>query len=163
MTAENMIGMIHQISSPKPETPAWLVWLLIGVAVAMIVGIEVLHSYTTYHTVRTAIQRIFRGEELDDVNIAFKGVQPEELCTPLSKNTLQRIRQCRNAAATVTLLSPPLFNVMRLEVRYDAQGTGADVHETAQLEVSFYHGRSIFAPVCIEGVSLITPDPEDAE
>lgn len=168
MSAENAYQFITSVYAPKPETPQWLVWLVVAGAVALIIGMEALRKHIVYTTIRDAICRVFAGESLEDVNIAFKGVRPEDLCQPLHRAMKRHAgpgQKLRNARLSVSLHNPLLLlvGVADVDVGCDFTVDGAELHEDVRLTVEYHQGRGIITPLCVCGVEEYVPPPADDE
>lgn len=91
MSGQSTFEFISAISPPKPETPEWLVWLIVAAAVVLIIGLDVLRKHIAWSIIREAICRVFAGKPLDGVNVAFRGIQPEALCLPIRRAVRRRL------------------------------------------------------------------------
>ena len=166
MTIEELNALVP----PKPETPEWLVWLGFAACIALLIAFEAFKMYTEYAALREAIQHVFHGKSLDDVNVALKGIAPEDFCKPLPKATLRRIqhrKQTEQAQVSVSLANPlpMLLNQANLDVTYSFQGDGLEVNESAQLRVSFHRRRGMLTPLCVYEIEVAHPwnDEDDDE
>lgn len=164
------IEELNALFPPKPETPEWLVWLGFAACIALLIAFEAFKMHREYSLIREAVQHVFHGKSLDNVNVALKGVAPEDFCKPLPKATLRRIqhrRQTEQAQVSVSLANPlPLLvNEAKLDVTYRFQGEGLEVNESAQLRVSFYRRRGMLEPVCVYAIEVVQPrdDGDDEE
>lgn len=164
------IEELNALFPPKPETPEWLVWLGFAACIALLIAFEAFKMHREYSLIREAVQHVFHGKSLDGVNVALKGVVPEDFCKPLPKATLRRIQHRRGteqAQVSVSLANPLLLlvNEAKLDVTYRFQGEGLEVNESAQLRVSFHRCRSMLEPVCVYAIEVVQPwdDGDDEE
>lgn len=166
MPGQSTYEFINAIFPPEPETPEWLVWLIVVAAFALIIGLEVLRKYIAYATIRDTICCTFAGKSLDSVNVAFKGMQPEELCLPLRRAIRELVpagQKPRNMQVSVALcgLFSFLMGVADVEVRCDFTVEGAQMQESVRLLVHYHQARGIITPLCVSHVEEFTPPPTD--
>lgn len=166
MSGQSAYEFINAIYLPKPETPQWLVWLIVVAAFALIVGLEVLRKYIAYTIIRDAICCTFNGKSLEGVNIAFKGMMPEELCLPLRRAIRKRVpagqKPC-NMQVSVALcgLFSFLMGVADMEVRCGFTVDGVPMQESVRLLVHYHQARGIITPLCVSHVEEFSPPPTD--
>lgn len=168
MSEQNVIRLINTTFPPEPEMPSWVIWLIIAGAFALIIGLEALRKHIAWSAIRDAICRVYAGEPLDGVNIAFKDVQPQELCLPLRQAVRQRLaagQKPRQKQVSVSLHGPLSFlmGVADVEVRCDFTVDGAAMQESVRLLVHYQQARDIITPVCIYEVEEYVPPLADDE
>ena len=168
MSGQQAFELINAISPPQPETPEWLIWLALAGVAALIIGMEVLRKHIAYATIRDAICCVFAGKSLEGVNVAFKGVQPGELCQPLHRAMARHVgpvQKLCDARLSVSLHNPLLLLgwVADVDVGCDFTVDGVALHEDVRLTVEFHQGRGIITPLCVCGVEEFVPPSADEE
>lgn len=139
-------------------------WLVFLAAVLLIgVPIDLFRTYDMLELFARTMQALLLGEPAEE--LAFQGVAPDALLTPLTEASLQRIRACREVRRAEVQVDYAsrwwFFRRSRLRVRYDFEGvTEAGetvvVQEQALIRVAYYcPGRYGAGTPIVTGVTLL--------
>lgn len=139
-------------------------WLVFLAAVLLIgVPIDLFRTYEMLELFARTMQALLQGKPAEE--LAFQGVAPDTLLTPLTEASLQRIRACREVRRAEVQVDYAsrwwFFRRSRLRVRYDFEGvTGTGetviVQEQALIRVACYRpGRYGAGTPILTGVTLL--------
>lgn len=139
---ENWLGILLGLMIITPFFAAIIIW----------------SCCTDLNLISDVISRTFRGEKTDDLSIAFRsGIAPEDLCLPLTTDTLRRVHACTQvtrAKADTALRSKLLLlvGVADLDVTYDFEGTEPDGQTLTiqqQARVRIHHEKPRYSATLI--------------
>lgn len=116
------------------------------IVIPLLICMDIWVCCSRLELIRELIGLIFRGEKTDNLSIAFRsGIAPEDLCIPLTTDTLRRVHSCTQvtrAKADAALRSKLLLlvGIADLDVTYDFEGTEPDgqtliIHQQARVRI----------------------------
>lgn len=139
MTFSEMVTKTEQVRMGyKAE-----LWVLLSVLAVVFIIVTAVRFRTNYMIVKSAVLAAFEGKPLDDKLVVLKGVEADDLCRPLKRETMARIHACEEPALAKAKIYLSNFllmfcGIVDLEVRYEFEGDGVEVHTHAEVRVCYY-------------------------